>query len=131
MGNRAVIAFGKAPTSIGIYLHWNGGESSVRAFLDGTKALMKSRGADKQYGPARLVQAIGNFMGGCLSLGIGPRSSLDCDNGDNGTFIVDPEKLEIIERQFSGHSEPFDQKYYDGVLESVIEVNTPIFNRKE
>src|SRR4051812_45501834 len=99
MGNRAVIAFGTKPTDLGIYLHWNGGPESVKAFLDGTRGLMKSRGADRQYGPARLIQVIGNYLGGTLSLGIGQLRALDCNNGDNGVYVVDPESLQITARQ--------------------------------
>ena len=33
-------------------------------------------------------QVIGNYFGGGLSIGIGPCCTLDCDNLDNGTYII-------------------------------------------
>jgi hypothetical protein len=145
VGNRAVIAFGTKkharsalvwttkPTDIGIYLHWNGGAESVRAFLDATRELMKSRGPDAPYASARLIQVIGNYLGGTLSLGIGQLQNLDCDNGDNGVFIIDPEALEIVGRQHHRaqlEAKGFDQKYYEKVKAAVDEANRPIFMRE-
>ena len=75
MGNRAVITTRKAgfdpanSNAMGVYLHWNGGRDSVEAW-------------------ARLCQVIGNYFGGGLSIGIGPCCTLDCDNLDNGTYII-------------------------------------------
>jgi hypothetical protein len=115
MGNRAVIQFGQDPSkSVGIYLHWNGGRESVQAFLDYAKEMQVRD--DDQYFPARLTQIIGNFFGGTLSLGIGIADTLDRDNGDNGTFIV--EHCEIVGREFYEDGE-FDQTYYEGVLANV------------
>ena len=87
MGNRAVITLDKKPTanSVGIYLHWNGGEESVLAFAEAARHF-KVRGDD--YGAARLVNIIGNFIGGTLSLGVSTLGKMDCDNGDNGLFYV-------------------------------------------
>lgn len=128
MGNRAVIQFGKSDNAMGIYLHWNGGYESVKAFLDAAKHFHVSE--DSQYTPARLCQIIGNFMGGTLSLGIDIRPNLDTDNGDNGTFIVN-EALEIIEREHYRDTTPFDQTYYDAVLAQTIAKNTPHFKESE
>ena len=135
MGNRAVITFDKAlkPEQFGIYLHWNGGRDSVQAFCDATRELMKERGADSCYAPARMIQAIGNFMGGVHSLGIGALSTLDTDNGDNGVYVVDPESLKIIARRFSRGSrgEQKDKEKYSGVLAATLEINRPIFDREK
>lgn len=129
MGNRAVIALGRN-ASVGIYLHWNGGHESVKAFLDATRTLTASRGPDAQYRSARLIQVIGNFLGGSMSLGIGPMSTLDTDNGDNGTYIINPATLEIVAREHvPGHAQaqPWQQAYYEGVLAGVIEKNSEVF----
>ena len=84
MGNRAVIT--DTDKRVGVYLHWNGGKHSVEAFLK----YCKLRGfRDGSYGWARLCQVIGNFFGGTLSIGIDAIDHLDCDNGDNGMYIVD------------------------------------------
>jgi len=130
MGNRAVIQF---EDGTGIYLHWNGGVESVLAFLDTAKHF-KLRQDD--YGQARLIQIIGNFFGGSLSLGVGKASSLDRDNFDNGTYHVN-ESFEIERRQYSRGDtrrsvDDLDEdelKQYRGVLEECIEVNKPIFER--
>lgn len=86
MGNRAVIT--TPEKKIGVYLHWNGGRDSVEAFLDYCK-LRGFRAPDEDdYGWARLCQVIGNFFGGCLSIGIDRYDRLDRDNGDNGVYVI-------------------------------------------
>lgn len=126
MGNRAVIGFEGKKT--GIYLHWNGGEESVKAFLDCAKSLGVRDPVSDSYGIARLTQIIGNFFGGDLSLGIGDLEGLDCDNYDNGTFIVG-ENWEIIERRYQRNSRTFNQEYYEGVLAECMDKNKPIFTK--
>jgi hypothetical protein len=125
MGNRAVIAFEGSKT--GIYLHWNGGESSVRAFLDSAKELgVRS----DSYGVARLAQIIGNFFGGSLSVGVGALDSLDCDNYDNGLFLVGKD-WQIVGREYNQHAEPFDADYYAGVYDEVMAKNYPLFRGED
>ena len=98
MGNRAVIAYipshEEVPTDleaasdagiVGLYLHWNGGPESIQAFLTAAK---RYGVRPDDYGLARLTQIIGNYLGGTLSMGIGPIKSLDTDNFDNGTYLV-------------------------------------------
>ncbi len=134
MGNRAVIRFGYGDDALGIYLHWNGGEESVKAFLDAAKEYgVRGPEGDRSYCVARVAQIIGNFFGGTTSVGVDLARKLDEDNGDNGTFVVGKnfeieKKLHVPER-----SEPreFDQKYYAGVLQEVRAANDPIFKRKE
>ena len=97
MGNRAVITTKQAWANdgIGIYLHWNGGRDSVEAFLDYCRLRGFRTG---QYGIARLAQVIGNYFGGGLSIGIDTLWHLDCDNGDNGVYIV--EDWKIVDRRY-------------------------------
>lgn len=101
MGNRAVIT--TAPFdegNVGIYLHWNGGVESVVAFLGAAKKLgMRSPGSDASYAMARLVQIIANYFGGETSIGIGTCRDLDCDNGDNGTYLIGGD-WEIVGRMY-------------------------------
>ena len=136
MGNRAVIAFQEEnwdtvlPDSVGIYLHWNGGPESVEAFLTAAKEL-GVRADD--YGVARLCQIIGNWFGGTLSLGIGPCRTLDTDNGDNGTYVVDLKNhgWEIARRIHSTDprsdwNSNFAERS-NAILAEVLEVNRPIF----
>ena len=70
---------------VGIYLHWNGGYDSVHAFLEYCK-LQEFR--CDSYGIARLAQVISNFFGGGLSIGVDQCCRLDCDNYDNGVYLV-------------------------------------------
>lgn len=110
MGNRAVITYkGKGKKRIGIYLHWNGGRDSVEAFLRYCK-IQDFRGPVSDcYGMARLAQIIGNYFGGGLSLGIDTIDRLDCDNFDNGMYIVNDD-WEICGRKYF---EGTEQNYYD------------------
>jgi len=142
MGNRAVIAFQEEnwrtvqPDSLGIYLHWNGGPESVTAFLDAAKELGVR--SENEYGAARLCQIIGNWFGGTLSIGIGTCRTMDTDNGDNGTYVVDLKNYgwmiarRIHEPNQRLHHPGLDgwadrSERYDGILAEVLEVNRAIF----
>ena len=123
MGNRAVIAFDEYnDDAIGLYLHWNGGRDSIEGFLKATKKVMESRGKDKQYAKARFAQVIGVFLGGNMSFGMGKRKELECDNGDNGVYVIDTENLEIIDRVFFKGAEQNDydaQEIADSIIKKI------------
>jgi len=106
MGNRAVIT--TRDKRIGVYLHWNGGRDSVEAFLKYCELQGFRCPEDDCYGFARLVQIIGNYFGGGLSLGIDEYDRLDTDNWDNGVYII--ENWKIVDRLFM-HGE--EQENYD------------------
>lgn len=106
MGNRAVIT--TKDELIGVYLHWNGGRDSVDGFLKYCELQdFRSPTEDLTYGFARLTQVICNFFGGGLSCGVGPLDKLDCDNFDNGTYII--EDWKIVGRKY--HDGPEQQEY--------------------
>ena len=110
MGNRAVITTqdNLKNDGVGVYLHWNGGRDSVEGFLAYCEAQEFRPPDSDNYGWARLCQVIGNFFGGGLSLGIGRCSELDCDNYDNGVYLI--KGWEIVGREFfSG----LEQQCYD------------------
>lgn len=92
MGNRAVITASDSHTQgIGVYVHWNGGIESVLAFLDVAKARgYRCPKSDESYGMARLCGLIHEFFGvnSDSSLGIGTLEQLDCDNFDNGVYVI-------------------------------------------
>ena len=122
MGNRAVITSStmndvKKSNEIGVYLHWNGGRSSVEAFLKYCQ-LKGYREPDKDdYGWARLCQVIGNFFGGECSIGINRCNLLDCDNGDNGTYIIKGWNI-VGRKYFDGR----EQNHYN-LEEALLKIN--------
>lgn len=110
MGNRAVITASNSKnvansTDIGIYVHWHGGRDSVEAFLKYCKMQGFRSPETDNYGYARLAQVIANFFGGDgLSVGVDKCRNLDCDNGDNGVYII--RNWEIVGRKcFSGREQ--------------------------
>lgn len=113
MGNRAVITteqgWRNESNNVGVYLHWNGGRDSVEAFLAYCEIKGYRTPDTDNYGWARLCQVIGNFFGGELSVGIDVVSRLDCDNFDNGVYII--RGWDIVDRKyFKGR---FEQQHYD------------------
>ena len=118
MGNRAVITT-KANmdnNGVGVYLHWNGGRDSVRAFLKYCELKGYRAPSEDNYGWARLCQVIGNFFGGSTSLGIDTVNNLDCNNWDNGVYLI--EGWEIVGRMYF---EGEEQDEYDlvGMLNEI------------
>ena len=121
MGNRAVITTVQGwrfqETNLGVYLHWNGGRDSVEAFLTYCK-LKGYRSPDQDsYGWARFCQVVGNFFGGSNSVGIDTVRRLDCDNWDNGVYII--KGWEIVDRKYF---EGEEQQEYD-LQEMLIEID--------
>lgn len=117
MGNRAVIT--TKDELIGVYLHWNGGRDSVEGFLKYCELQdFRSPTEDFTYGFARLTQVICNFFGGGLSCGVGPLDRMDCDNGDNGVYII--EDWKIVDRKY--HSGPEQQEY--DLLGMLLEIDS-------
>ena len=120
MGNRAVITTEEnfKNNGVGIYLHWNGGRDSVNAFLKYCKARGFRTPETDNYGWARLAQVIANFIGGDLSIGFDTVNHLDCDNFDNGTYII--KDWEIVGRE---HFNWEEQDEYDlrGMITAINE----------
>lgn len=102
MGNRAVIA--TKNSTIGIYLHWNGGIDSVAVFLKYCELRGFRSPSEDNYGWARLCQVIANFFGGSMCIGIDSLENLDCDNGDNGMHIIGGWK--VVGRKYDRFVEP-------------------------
>ena len=94
MGNRAVITTRKDLKDIGVYLHWNGGRDSVEGFLTYCKIKGYCPPEHDNYGWAYLCTIIGNYFNQSgLSLGVDVANKLDCDNWDNGTYIIKDWKI--------------------------------------
>lgn len=100
MGNRCVIT--TKEKKIGVYLHWNGGIGSVRAFLAYCKIKEYRPPETDCYGWSYLCTTICNFMGDGLSCGIDLYENLDTKNGDNGVYII--ENWEIVDRLYAPSS---------------------------
>ena len=125
MGNRAVITtqeYLTNPDAIGVYLHWNGGRDSVEAFLLYCKVKGYRPPEEDCYGWARLCQVVGNYFGGGLSIGIDACSRLDCDNWDNGVYII--EGWEIVDRRFAPEEEEQDRDLLE-MLRKINEAQPP------
>lgn len=144
MGNRAVVTFsnmngiekhivresdGKAfnlkgfveanPDKVGVYLHWNGGNDSITAFCEVCKRLKFRGPASDCYGVARFVQVVANFFGqDGLSVGVDTLSRLDCDNWDNGVYVVN-DTWEIIGREFHDGAEQAEYDV-DGMVNEIL-----------
>lgn len=116
MGNRAVITTKEnfENNGIGIYLHWNGGYDSVSAFLKYCELKGYRTPDTDDYGFARLCQVIGNFFGGTTSLGINTVDKLDCDNYDNGVYII--EGWKIVDRKYKRYAEQMNHDMEDMLM---------------
>lgn len=116
MGNRAVII--TKDERIGVYVHWNGGRDSIEAFLTYCKIRNYRRPEQDNYGWASLVTVISNFFGNTgSSIGVDTVEHLDCDNRDNGVYVI--ENWEIVGRKF------FDRREQDchDLLEMLVAVD--------
>ena len=106
MGNRAVITTMKR--EIGVYLHWNGGRDSVAAFLKYCELRQFIPPEEDGSGWARLCQVVGNYFNSSTSLSIDRLGELDCDNGDNGVFVISNWRI-VAREHFTGP----EQNSYD------------------
>ena len=115
MGNRCVITTKEnfENNGVGIYLHWNGGRDSVEGFLKYCEMQGYREPTTDCYGWAYLVTTIGNFFGDGLSIGVDTINNLDCDNWDNGVYIIDGWKI-------------VDRKYFDGTEQNAYNINDMI-----
>jgi hypothetical protein len=117
MGNRAVITSKEnfENNGIGIYLHWNGGYDSVSAFLKYCELQGYRSPTSDNYGWARLCQVIANYFGGSTSIGIDVVNNLDCDNWDNGVYIIDG--WEIVDRKYNHYGEQMEYELEDMLMD--------------
>lgn len=120
MGNRAVITTRENfdNNGVGVYVHWNGGRDSVEAFLKYCELKGYRTPETDNYGWARLCQVIGNFFGGDCSVGIDICSNLDCDNYDNGVYIIKDWK--IVGREYAVDDSDF---VHPNLCDRVLEIN--------
>lgn len=101
------------PYAIGVYLHLNGGYDSIKPFCMACKEMDYRGPVSDNYGIACFVQLVRNFFGmDGLSVGVGTLRRLDCDNGDNGVFVVD-NKWEIVGREYECSDQVNSNDYYE------------------
>ena len=105
MGNRCVITTKDnfENNGVGVYLHWNGGRDSVEGFLKYCEMKGYRKPTSDHYGWAYLVATIANFFGDGLSIGVDTVNNLDCDNWDNGVYIIDG--WQIVDRKYYNNAE--------------------------
>ena len=117
MGNRAVITTEENfdNNGVGIYLHWNGGRDSVDAFLTYCDIRGFRSPESDNYGWARLCQVIGNYFGGDLSIGIDTIDHLDCNNHDNGTYLI--KNWQVVGRKYFDGAEQHAYNLVDMLLD--------------
>ena len=133
MGNRAVIAFDDERKDKedcpAIYLHWNGSEYSVDAFLKTAKEF-GIRGNDAHYCIARLTQVIGNAIGGTLSLGVGRYGDFG-HPGDNGVYWI--KNWEVVKRDNDYYEDEYKNQNYktwhEDAYNETLEANKDHFER--
>lgn len=123
-------------STIGVYLHWNGGEESVTAFLRAAKDLdvRAPANGNESYFYARFVQVIGNFFGGTTSVGVDSLDNLDTDNGDNGVYVVDAD-FKIVKRNYVKLTglralSADDQARSEGIYQACMKANKAIFTKE-
>lgn len=112
MGNRAVIVFSRPTKSTpAIYLHWNGGLASVLGFT----------AAAKQLGIHNLTDFAAMIKRWMSSVYLEPYGETDTDNGDNGVYVLDPDSLDIVGRQFACAEEEVNPQKTAEVARLVLE----------
>jgi hypothetical protein len=132
MGNRAVVTV--KGSTMGVYLHWNGGPESVSAFLRAARDLgVREPTGDTSYFYARFVQIASNYFGGTTSIGVESLKKLDCDNGDNGLYVVGAD-FKIVDRKHSvmpWSDASIDQERSAEIYAEVMAVNASIFTTQK
>ena len=112
MGNRAVIAFNNySDKSEGMYLHWNGGKDSILGMCAAANEIASICSAITPK--EALIQVVEKFTGKTRKTDsdrFAPCKNLDCDNYDNGVYVVDEKTLIITGRFFEPKRE---QSVYD------------------
>lgn len=110
MGNRAVITMSTAPRAKCIYLHWNGGRDSVKAFLHAAKLLQIPRTIEA------LAQMIADHH---FKVELNSRhvyldtyAYADKNNYDNGVYVIDTD-WNITKRRHMHNPEQTSIDWYD------------------
>jgi len=107
MGDRAVITTNKDLSGVGVYLHWDGNRSTVEAYLAFCECKRFRKPEDDPYGWAYLAAVIANAFADGNSVGVDMCSRLDCNNYDNGVYVI--KDWRIVDRVYAPSSEYYEQ----------------------
>lgn len=132
MGNRAVITFMQADSAPCIYLHWNGGRASVKAFLRAARDLGMRRIDSKNQHQIMdaMADMIGkSFFGNDVGLGVYRQTygESDTDNWDNGVYVLGFD-MDICGRRFERHGEEVDSEKTQAIYEQIM-ARAPVYNQ--
>lgn len=128
MGNRAVIAFkdaaGKADADV-VYVHWNGGWASIKAFCRAAHEISTQEGKERAdiHDVFRAAQLL---LDGSAYLE--KWRDADCDNWDNGVYVIDyiaqgnDPRLCVVGRQFlpQDYQEEYDDKKTEQIFGAIM-----------
>lgn len=121
MGNRAFIYSANERhnrRTLGVYLHWNGGPDSVVPLIKYCKLRGFRRFDNGGYGLARLVQVMGNFLGGSLSLGVEYARPEHVDTNHEPYRITNDWEIENLDYYKQNDSDyPTDEQIRDFMIE--------------
>ena len=125
MGNRCVIITKEGlnddktvnDDAIGMYLHWNGGMDTIVPLLKYCEWKEYRAPSKSSYGWVCLARIMGNYFGDGLSCGIDLANNLDCDNWDNGVYVIDGWK--IVDRLYA----PKEEQNYWKFLDMLHQIN--------
>ena len=123
MGNRAVLVFehNQSDNAPAIYLHWNGGRSSVEAFLHAANTL-KISGPDSGN-MDKLANMIARYFFDCevgTTVYRDQYGKTDKDNWDNGVYVIN-EHFEIVGRKFVRNEEQIDREQFKEIIITILE----------
>lgn len=107
----------KNSEDIGLYFRWNGRRDAVEAVLTYCEFKRHRGPSYNSYGWTRLYQVIGSSF--CdssdnTSIKLDMCCNLDCDNGDNGVYII--EGWKIVGRQYIVGTEQRSHKLLDTLI---------------
>ena len=121
MGNRAFIYSANERhnrRTLGVYLHWNGGPDSVVPLIKYCKLRGFRQFDNGGNGLARLVQVMGNFLGGSRSLGVEYARPEHVDTNHEPYRITPNWEIENLEYYKQHDSDyPTDEQIHDFMVE--------------
>ena len=128
MGNRAVVSFSTSPAAPSIYLHWNGGRASIEGFLAGCLDAGYAATGDQKQDMDEIERCLRPYFarnGECMSIYRQPVGRADCDNGDNGWYILDQSTLAITGRLHNeGEEEEINADKKANIRAYIAKINT-------